>query len=258
MGAHVTGKEHLPKEGAFILAPNHLSYFDPPLVGAFVPRRVHFFAKQELFDAPILGFLVRRVNVHPVKRGAFDRNAIRTAVAVLKDGNPLTVFPEGTRGSRDTFLAPKPGIGMIARQAEVPIVPCYMEGTDTVWDCILRKRRFTVCYGQAISADWIRSLPSSKETWLRIADEVMKRLTALRALVRGEEGSGTALLQKGAHASSGSQTGDSAEKVDTHAMALSVDDSVAGQRIWTKENKRSRNNKPLTTFTQRRCLFNMA
>jgi len=220
MGAHVVGREHLPKEGAFILAPNHLSYFDPPLVGSFVPRRMHFFAKQELFETPILGFIVRRVNVLPVKRGAFDRNAIRTAVEVLQDGKPLTVFPEGTRGSRDKILAPKPGIGMIARQAEVPIVPCYLEGTDTVWECILRKRRFHVCYGPPISADWIRSLPSSKEAWLKIADEVMNRLTALRALARGEEGSGTARVAEDDSRSTTADAGDSVEKVDTHAMAL--------------------------------------
>lgn len=257
MGAHVVGREHLPKEGAFILAPNHLSYFDPPLVGSFVPRRVHFFAKQELFETPFLGFIVRRVNVHPVKRGAFDRNAIRTAVETLKAGKPLTVFPEGTRGSRDKFLAPKPGIGMIARQAEVPIVPCYVEGTDTVWECILRKRRFHICYGPPISADWIRSLPSSKEAWLKIADEVMSRLTALRALVRGKEGGGTTTLSGDEFAAFDSQAEDSIEEVDTHAMALCVDGGVAEKRVRI-EKKRSTNNKPLTNIMKRRLLFNMS
>ncbi len=218
MGAQVEGQRHLPKEGAFILAPNHLSYFDPPLVGSFVPRRVHFFAKQELFKVPILGAIVKRINVHPVKRGVFDRNAITTAVKVLQSGSPLTVFPEGTRGSRDSFLPPKPGIGMIARKAEVPIIPCFIEGTETAWQCILRKRRVQICYGPPISADWIRSLPSSKVAWLKIADEVMTRLVGMRAELRSHHAQATKGITQGDDSRSATVTEDSDKKVDTRSM----------------------------------------
>ncbi len=186
MGAKTEGQSHIPKEGGFILAPNHISYFDPPLCGSFVPRRVHFFAKKELYENPLMAFILSRINVHPIKRGVFDRGAITTAVRLLQEGKPIAVFPEGTRGSRFEFLEPKAGIGMIARKAEVPIVPCFVEGTETPWEAVKRNRRIRICYGPPISADWIRSLPSSKEAWLQIADEVMSRLVAMRDEIRGE------------------------------------------------------------------------
>ncbi|HSG99988.1 MAG TPA: lysophospholipid acyltransferase family protein, partial [candidate division Zixibacteria bacterium] len=71
MGCRPEGREHLPRTGGFILASNHISNLDPPLVGCYVTRRVHFFAKRELFDIPVLGWMVRQANSHPVKRGVF-------------------------------------------------------------------------------------------------------------------------------------------------------------------------------------------
>jgi 1-acyl-sn-glycerol-3-phosphate acyltransferase len=230
MGAKVQGRGYLPKDGAFILAPNHISYFDPPLVGSFVPRRLHFFAKQELFKVPILGAIIKRTNVHPVKRGVFDRGAITTAVKILQAGNPLTVFPEGTRGSCGKFLPPKPGIGMIARKAEVSIIPCYIEGSEALWPCILRKKRVRICYGPAIGADWIRSLPESKESWLKIADEVMSRLVGLRAAASDGVDCGSAPAESNEDVSaidSAGVTEDSGERVDTRSMTSSVTSSVA-------------------------------
>ncbi len=220
MGAKVQGQEYIPREGAFILAPNHISYFDPPLVGSFAPRRVHFFAKQELFKVPVLGFLIKRTNVHPVKRGVFDRGAITTAIKILKAGNPLAVFPEGTRGACGKFLAPKPGIGMIARKAEVPIIPCYIEGSEALWPCLLRKRRLRICYGPAISSEWICSLPESKEAWLKIADEVMLRLVGMRDAASEGIDCGVAPIESTGLAkavSDGGLTEDSSERVDTRS-----------------------------------------
>ncbi len=220
MGAKVQGREYIPKDGAFILAPNHISYFDPPLVGSFVPRRVHFFAKQELFKVPILGALIKRTNVHPVKRGVFDRGAITTAVKILKAGNPLAVFPEGTRGVFGEFLDPKPGIGMIARKAEVPIIPCYIEGAEALWHCVFRKRRLRICYGPAISAEWICSLPETKEAWLKIADEVMLRLVGMRDAASEGIDCGVAAIEPTGLAKAAPDSGlaeDSSERVDTRS-----------------------------------------
>ncbi len=184
MGCRAEGREYLPREGAFILAPNHISNLDPPLVGCYAPRRLHFFAKKELFDVPVLGWLIRNVNSHPVRRGGFDRKAIRTAAEVLRAGSGLVIFPEGTRGRDGEFREPKAGISMIARATEVPIVPCYIQGSDRFRRCFLRRERLRIAYGPPIPVDWIRSQENSKLGWKEIAREVMRRIGVLKELQR--------------------------------------------------------------------------
>jgi 1-acyl-sn-glycerol-3-phosphate acyltransferase len=176
----VTGAENIPRTGAFILASNHISYFDPPLVGCCITREVYFFAKKELFSFKPFGFILNRVNARPVKRGAIDRAALETAIEILKAGNGLTVFPEGTRSKADDFLPVKPGVGMIARQAEVTIVPAFIHGANRLWDCFWGKTRLAVKYGAPISADWIKSIPVDKKGYEAIADEIMARIRELK------------------------------------------------------------------------------
>lgn len=95
------GRENIPKEGAIIVAPNHKSNFDPPIVGvAFKDRIIHYMAKEELFKNPIFGYILRQFGTFPVKRGSIDRMAIRRAILELKEGNALGIFPEGTRIQR--------------------------------------------------------------------------------------------------------------------------------------------------------------
>lgn len=180
LGVKINGLEHVPMEGPFILASNHISYFDPPLVGSWIRRELFFFAKKELFDNKILGPIIWRTNARPVRRGAMDRDALKISLKALKDGYGLTVFPEGTRARHGTFLKPKPGIGLIAFQAKCPIVPCYIQGANRPKDCILRRTRVTIDYGPPISREWLESLPAAKETYLKIADEVMNRIAALK------------------------------------------------------------------------------
>ena len=180
LGVKVNGLEQVPKTGAFILASNHISYFDPPLVGSWIRRELFFFAKKELFDNKILGPIIWRTNARPVRRGAMDRDALKMSLKVLRDGYGLTVFPEGTRARHGKFLSPKPGIGLIAYQAKCPIVPCYISGANRPKDCILRRTRVTIDYGPPIEADWIKSQPAAKETYLRIAEEVMKRIASIK------------------------------------------------------------------------------
>lgn len=184
MGAVITGRENVPDGGGFILASNHISYIDPPLVGCFIWRRSHFFAKKELFDMPILGAMVRWGLSHPVRRGGFDRGAITTAVELVKSGHPLVVFPEGTRARHGEFLPAKAGVGRIARECEVPVAPCYIEGADQFWKCFFRRRRLKICYGSPLSVEWIKSVSNDKEGWMQITSEVMKRIRLLKEALR--------------------------------------------------------------------------
>lgn len=119
----VIGHENVPAEGGFIVAPNHVSYADPPLVGSAMKRPMFFMAKQELFDTPVLGFLIRRTNAFPVKRGQGDVGAIRAAQRLLRAGRPLLMFPEGTRSKDGNFGKARAGVGMISCMMQVPVLP---------------------------------------------------------------------------------------------------------------------------------------
>ncbi len=175
----VTGVENVPTSGGFILASNHTSYFDPPLVGCWIKRPLYFFAKKELFRNPLFGAILRRVNALPVKRGVIDRHALQLAVETIKKGNGLTVFPEGTRSRDGKLRSPKPGIGMIARHAECPIVPAFLSGSNTLWKCFVGKAKLTVTYGAPLPAEWVTSFPRDKEGYQNIARGIMEHIGKL-------------------------------------------------------------------------------
>lgn len=176
----VNGWENIPQEGGFIVASNHISYYDPPLVGSWNRRQMYFMAKKELFSYPIFGNIIRRTNALPVKRGVIDRNALEEASKVIQSGYGITIFPEGTRSKDGQFLPPKPGIGMIARQTECAILPAYINGSNRLWDCFLGRTRMSITYGEIISSEYIKSIPADKEGYHQIANEVMERIKAIK------------------------------------------------------------------------------
>ena len=112
--AKTYGKEHLPSEGPVILAANHMSNWDPPLLATFLPRPVSYMAKIELFEHPIFGAAIRRCHAFPVRRGAADRGAIKAAINVLKQGRVLGLFPEGTRSKDGKLHKAEAGVGLLA------------------------------------------------------------------------------------------------------------------------------------------------
>ncbi|MBU1261341.1 (d)CMP kinase, partial [bacterium] len=125
----IEGKENVPQYGA-IVAMNHLSFLDPPIVGVAIQKRqLHYFAKEELFSIPFLSWLIKRLNSFSVKREGFSREAIEKAVRILENNGMVLVFPEGTRG--EDLREPKKGIGLIASLANKKIrtsIP-FPEGT---------------------------------------------------------------------------------------------------------------------------------
>lgn len=174
------GREHVPKRGAFILAPNHRSYFDPPLIGSCVNRELFFFAKAELFKNRIFGTLISLTNAFPVRRGRVDSDALRRAAEVLAAGHGLVMFPEGTRSRTGGFLPAKPGIGMIAVKAGCPIVPVYAHGNDDLKSCFWFRRRLRVIFGEPLSADRVRQFPAEPDGYRQLADAVLDRIKAIR------------------------------------------------------------------------------
>jgi len=129
----VIGLENIPAGGA-IIAPNHQSIWDIPMIGlALRQRRTHFMAKSELFHNPIFGWAIRTLLAFPVKRGAPDRSSLRHAIDVLTQGDLVVIFPEGTRSKTGELGAPEGGLSLIAAKADVPIVPVGIVGTRYIF-----------------------------------------------------------------------------------------------------------------------------
>src|SRR5215472_9213662 len=111
MRVRLRGRYNLPRKGPYIIAANHLSWLDVPLVPAFVPGKVIFMAKEEAFHGKI-GWIVRFLGAFPVKRGEHDRQAIRAADQQLKQQKVFMIFPEGTRSKTQTMAKGHAGVGM--------------------------------------------------------------------------------------------------------------------------------------------------
>ena len=125
----IIGRENIPKTGPLIVASNHASLLDPPLVGASSTRKVCFMAKEELF-VPILGTIYKSLGAFPVKRGASDRNAIKCALNLLKTNKVLGIFPEGTRSKNGQLGHAGSGTLGLAGKFRVPIVPTAVIGSN--------------------------------------------------------------------------------------------------------------------------------
>jgi len=125
----VSGTENVPVDGGLVVAANHRSYLDPPLLGTWFPRTIHFMAKQELFDIFVLGHLIRAVHAFPVNRDRADVGAIRQALRIIKRGDVVGIFPEGTRNLAGEAQA-RGGAVLLAATAHCPIVPVALVNTQ--------------------------------------------------------------------------------------------------------------------------------
>jgi 1-acyl-sn-glycerol-3-phosphate acyltransferase len=126
----VSGREHVPGSGGVLLIANHTSYSDPPIVGAACLRPVNFMAKAELFKIPVLAGFIRRTHAFPVRRGSADRAALRRAVRLLRAGEVLLIFPEGTRSPDGRLMELETGAAFIALSGEAQVVPVAIVGAD--------------------------------------------------------------------------------------------------------------------------------
>ena len=183
-GRRVQNLDQVPREGALIVASNHISFWDPPLIGSAVTRELYFLAKEELFATPILGPLIRSLNSIPIRRGTADLSGIARAVEVLKRGGALLMFPEGGR-MRDGELHPaRPGVGMMAVQADVAIVPCYISGSNKPGKWWYRGAQVRMTFGSARS--WREfagdgDFTPGRALYQRVGSGVMREIAALKS-----------------------------------------------------------------------------
>ena len=151
------GVENFPKEGGVLLCANHIHNFDPIVVGIMAPRPVHYMAKEEIFRVPVLGGIVKKCNAFPVKRGFSDREALRTGLKILKDGNVFGLFPEGTRSKNGELGKGLSGAGFFALRTEANVVPCAVIGPYKSF------KRLKVVYGKPIDMDEMRKAKASAD-----------------------------------------------------------------------------------------------
>jgi 1-acyl-sn-glycerol-3-phosphate acyltransferase len=147
-GIRVEGRENVPLEGALLVTANHRSVLDPPLVGASFPREAGFAAKRELFEVPGFGALIRGLNAIPVDRANLAPSTLRRFEDWLKRGNALIVFPEGTRSKDGRLGEPRVGVGMVLARMSVPVLPVWVEGTESPVRNLFRRGRVRVVFGR--------------------------------------------------------------------------------------------------------------
>ncbi|MGP4071955.1 lysophospholipid acyltransferase family protein [Piscibacillus sp. B03] len=166
----VIGKENIPKNGPVIICSNHISNFDPPVVGITSARDIHFMAKEELFEKPWLGKLLTNLGAFPVKRGMRDRNALRNGLKLLEEGNALGLFPEGTRSKNGEVKKGLAGAGFFAMRSDATVIPCAIIGTYKKFS------KLKVVYGQPINFE---SLNKEKPGAQEVTDEIMDHIKRL-------------------------------------------------------------------------------
>lgn len=166
----VIGADKFPKEGGILLCSNHIDNLDPPVVGINAPRPVNFMAKEELFHLPLLKSILPGVRAFPVKRGMSDRDALRRAIKLLKDGEVVGLFPEGTRSKDGQLGKGFSGAGFFALRGEANVVPCAIVGPYKPF------RRLKVVYGDAIDMQPYRDRKASAE---EVTEVIMAHIAEL-------------------------------------------------------------------------------
>lgn len=178
------GSEHVPSEGGCILTPNHASFLDPPMVGIGLSHRVvHFMARDTLFKAPVLGWWYRKIGTIPIDRNKGDLAALRSAIAGLKSGKVVCLFPEGTRSLDGQLQQPKGGVGFLIAKAGVPVVPVYIHGAYEAWPKggkWIKPKRVKVHYGAPIQPDEFGLNAKGKPDYDQIVALVMERIADLK------------------------------------------------------------------------------
>ncbi len=173
--------EVLNQPGPMIVAANHRSYIDPPLLNAVAPEPLVFLAKKELFEGKFKNWLFRNMNAIPVDRSKADLDALNEALKRLEEGCKVCIFPEGRRAPEDGFLKPKPGVGYLVAKSKVPVVPVYIHNSTDILSrdnkkFRIPKREVIVIFGNPIKFE---DVPDNIRGYKQIADRIMDEIKKL-------------------------------------------------------------------------------
>ena len=183
----VIGREHLPKSGGYLLAMNHQSYLDPPIVAlAADPRPIHFLARKTLLQWPVMGRIFPRLNVVPIDQERPDMSALKNVIRLLRAGETTIVFPEGARTLDGELQPAQPGIGLIIAKTLVPVVPMRVFGAYEAMppgSSRVRMRPITVKIGAPLTftADDLKGNTGEvRDVYQALSERIMAAITAIQ------------------------------------------------------------------------------
>lgn len=183
----VVNREGLTRvEEGLLIASNHVSFFDPPLVGVAYRKAIYFFARKTLFEHPIAKFLLPRINAIPVDQDRPELSTLKKIIQLLKDGEKVVIFPEGERSWDGKIKeAAQPGIGMIVSKARVPVLPVRIFGAEKALPRGAKRPTrcpITVVVGEPIDLSPVLDDPElgTKEKYAKISSEIIQAIAALR------------------------------------------------------------------------------
>jgi 1-acyl-sn-glycerol-3-phosphate acyltransferase len=182
-GFRIIHRERVIQTGPVILATNHQSFFDPPLAGNAADRAIYFLAKKSLMDAPILGWLLPKLNVIPVNLEGGDRSALKTLIRVLSAGECALVFPEGTRTPDGNLQPAEPGLGLVITKTRAAVVPMRIFGAFDAWPIGGKIRlgpKITVVVGQPIHFTDSDFEGTGRDLYGRLSQRVMDAIAAIQ------------------------------------------------------------------------------
>ena len=178
----VHGIENLPKSGSFIMAPNHVSFLDPPAAGISVPRKMNYLGKKELFSNRYFGWYMRKIRIIPMDRDDIGYGCIKEVIRKIKEGIPIVIFPEGTRGDGISFLEPEPGVAYFALKFDLSVVPTYVKGTEKAFPKnarFIRLKPISVFYGKPKKYEMPDGVDKDK-AYKEISHEIMEEIGKLK------------------------------------------------------------------------------
>jgi 1-acyl-sn-glycerol-3-phosphate acyltransferase len=179
----ITGREHVPTEGAYIMAINHISLYEAPLVVAFWPQAPEVAGAADVWNRPGQSLLARAYGGLPIHRGEYDRRVIELILSALRSGYPLLLAPEGTRSHQPEMRQAKPGIAYLMDKAQVPVVPVGVVGTteDLVHRALrLQRPKLEINIGAPLNLPPVEGRGRARrEARQENADRVMAHIAAL-------------------------------------------------------------------------------
>ena len=177
----VIGRENFNVEGPAIIAANHQSYIDPPLIGVAYPGELHYLARNTLFKRRLANWILTEVNAIPVDRDRGDVGAFRAVLKLLKDGHRTVIFPEGTRTLTGQIQKARPGIGMIVAKTLVPVIPARIFGSFEAWpkNGKLKPHPITVVIGKPIRFTSEDVASGEREIYQKISERILGEIVKL-------------------------------------------------------------------------------
>ncbi|MGI6585359.1 MAG: 1-acyl-sn-glycerol-3-phosphate acyltransferase [Gracilibacteraceae bacterium] len=169
----ISGRENIPKSGAYIVCANHVSVIDPILVGISIPNRIYFMAKAELFRNILLRALLNGLGAFPIRRGEVDIKSIKTSLKLLKNGKVLALFPEGTRNKSGEVVA-EPGIAMLATKSKAPIIPVAIISNYKFF------KRTEIVIGEPIELTEYYDRKLLNDEYIKISLDIMRKINELK------------------------------------------------------------------------------